>query len=87
MPKQRYKRVSLWEQHMKAPETTIIQAEKFLVADISLSEFGRKEIDIAEHEMPGLMAIRAKYSEEKPLQFKGSGSFGIIPQKRLHCRF
>ncbi len=52
---------------MKVPETTTIQAEKFLVADISLSEFGRKEIDIAEHEMPGLMAIRAKYSKEKPL--------------------
>ncbi len=52
---------------MKVPETTTIQAEKFLVADISLSEFGRKEIGIAEHEMPGLMAIRAKYSEEKPL--------------------
>ena len=52
---------------MRVTETTTIQAEKFLVADISLSEFGRKEIDIAEHEMPGLMAIRAKYSEEKPL--------------------
>ena len=38
-----------------------------LVADISLAEFGRKEIGIAEHEMPGLMAIREKYSPEKPL--------------------
>ncbi len=41
--------------------------ESFLVADISLSEFGRKEIEIAEHEMPGLMSIRKKYSTEKPL--------------------
>ena len=40
----------------------------YKVADISLAEFGRKEIDIAEHEMPGLMSIRRKYSAEKPLQ-------------------
>lgn len=36
----------------------------YRVADISLAEFGRKEIDIAEHEMPGLMAIRKKYASE-----------------------
>ena len=41
---------------------------KYLVSDISLSDFGRKEIEIAEHEMPGLMSIRDKYSSEKPLQ-------------------
>ena len=40
----------------------------YKVADISLAEFGRKEIDIAEKEMPGLMAIRKKYSTSKPLQ-------------------
>ncbi len=39
----------------------------YKVADISLSEWGRKEIEIAEHEMPGLMAVRAKYGESKPL--------------------
>ncbi len=39
-----------------------------IVSDISLSDFGRKEIEIAEHEMPGLMAIRKKYSDEKPLK-------------------
>ncbi len=37
------------------------------VADISLADFGRKEIEIAEKEMPGLMAIRKKYSEKQPL--------------------
>ena len=37
------------------------------VKDISLAEFGRKEIDIAEHEMPGLMALREKYASDKPL--------------------
>src|SRR5690554_5369204 len=42
----------------------------YKIDDISLADFGRKEIDIAEHEMPGLMAIREKYATEKPL--KGS---------------
>ncbi len=48
----------------------------YKVADISLAEFGRKEIDIAEHEMPGLMAIRKKYSQEKPL--KGARVMGSL---------
>jgi adenosylhomocysteinase len=39
----------------------------FKVKDISLAEFGRKEISIAESEMPGLMALREEYSEKKPL--------------------
>ncbi|MFK8047351.1 MAG: adenosylhomocysteinase [Halioglobus sp.] len=41
--------------------------EDFKVADISLSEWGRRELDIAESEMPALMAMRAKYSASKPL--------------------
>ena len=40
----------------------------YKVADITLADFGRKEIAIAEHEMPGLMALRAKYAGQKPLQ-------------------
>src|SRR5690554_1636426 len=39
----------------------------YKVADINLAEFGRKEIDIAEKEMPGLMAIRKKFGPSKPL--------------------
>src|SRR3989475_11802729 len=39
----------------------------YKVADISLADFGRKEISIAEKEMPGLMAIREKYAPQKPL--------------------
>src|SRR5580765_6400043 len=39
----------------------------YKVADISLADFGRKEISIAEKEMPGLMAIREKYAKDKPL--------------------
>jgi len=42
--------------------------EDYKIADITLADFGRKEIDIAEHEMPGLMQTRAKYGPEKPLQ-------------------
>ena len=41
---------------------------KYKIADISLAAFGRKEIEIAEKEMPGLMSIRKKYSVEKPLK-------------------
>src|SRR3954453_3043518 len=40
---------------------------QFSVADLGLAEFGRKEISLAEHEMPGLMAMRARYGETKPL--------------------
>src|SRR5437764_7371232 len=42
-------------------------ATDYKVADISLADFGRKEIDIAEQEMPGLMSIRNKYAAGKPL--------------------
>ena len=41
---------------------------KYKVRDISLADFGRKEIEIAEKEMPGLLAIRNKYSSQKPLK-------------------
>ena len=40
----------------------------FKVANVQLADFGRKEIEIAEHEMPGLMALRKKYGKEKPLR-------------------
>ena len=39
----------------------------YLVADMNLADWGRKEIEVSEHEMPGLMALRKKYGEEKPL--------------------
>ena len=45
----------------------------YKVADITLADFGRKEIDLAEQEMPGLMALREKYGETKPL--KGARKF------------
>src|ERR1700704_2506907 len=40
----------------------------FKVADLSLAAFGRKEIQLAEHEMPGLMSIRREYAEAQPLR-------------------
>jgi adenosylhomocysteinase len=51
-------------------------AQKFKVADISLAAFGRREIELAEVEMPGLMAIRQKYAEDQPL--KGARIAGCL---------
>ena len=48
----------------------------YKVADINLADFGRKEIELAEKEMPGLMALRAKYGESKPL--KGARIMGSL---------
>jgi len=50
--------------------------ENFKVKDISSAEFGRKEISIAESEMPGLMALREEYSQTKPL--KGARIIGCL---------
>jgi adenosylhomocysteinase len=46
---------------------TTTPVQDFKVADLSLADWGRKEITIAEQEMPGLMSIREKYAKEKPL--------------------
>ncbi|SLN57421.1 Adenosylhomocysteinase [Roseovarius albus] len=51
-------------------------AKDYVVKDISLASFGRKELDIAETEMPGLMSLRAEYGEVKPL--KGSRIVGSL---------
>ena len=42
--------------------------EDYKIKDINLADFGRKEIEIAEKEMPGLMATRKKYGSDKPLK-------------------
>jgi adenosylhomocysteinase len=59
---------------MTVTETSTHQDYK--VADISLAEFGRKEITLAEHEMPGLMAMRGEYGESQPL--KGARIMGSL---------
>ncbi|MFG3620095.1 adenosylhomocysteinase [Nocardia sp. NPDC047654] len=53
----------------------------YKVADLSLADFGRKEIRLAEHEMPGLMALRREYAEVRPLQgARISGSLHMTVQ-------
>jgi adenosylhomocysteinase len=59
---------------MTVTETSTQQDYK--VADISLAEFGRKEITLAEHEMPGLMAMREEYGQSQPL--KGARIMGSL---------
>ena len=48
-------------------KVTIMTAQDYVVKDISLAEFGRKELDIAETEMPGLMSLREEFGDSKPL--------------------
>ncbi|MFY8086608.1 MAG: adenosylhomocysteinase, partial [Rubrivivax sp.] len=45
-----------------------LQSDAYAIADLSLAEWGRKELTIAESEMPALMAIRAEYKEKQPLK-------------------
>jgi adenosylhomocysteinase len=52
---------------MQMETMTYIETLPYKVADLDLAAFGRKEIEIAEKEMPGLMAIRRKFADEKPL--------------------
>src|SRR5690242_759573 len=48
--------------------TTTSAATDYKVADLGLADFGRKEITLAEHEMPGLMALRREYAAQQPLK-------------------
>ena len=57
-------------------KTQTEQYVKFKVKDISLAEWGRKEIKLAEVEMPGLMSLRAEYGAQKPL--KGARIAGCL---------
>mgnify|MGYP001156468025 CR=1 FL=1 len=56
--------------------TELFSTLPYKVADITLADFGRKEIDLAEKEMPSLMALREKYGESKPL--KGARIMGSL---------
>ena len=66
----------------------------FIVADLKLADWGRKEIAIAETEMPGLMAIRDEYAAAQPLRgARITGSLGVMqyflyarPRRRRDCR-
>ena len=68
-------------------------AKDYIVTDIALADWGRKELTIAETETPGLMALRAKYGEEKPLKgARIAGSLhmtiqtGVLIVMTLLCR-
>ena len=61
---------------MTALSTSTDTAHDFKVADLSLADFGRKEIRLAEHEMPGLMAIREEFAASQPL--KGARIMGSL---------
>src|SRR5690242_15388725 len=66
-----------------APELTVDVRNgiDYKVADLSLAEFGRKEIRLAEHEMPGLMALRREYADVAPLKgARVSGSLHMTVQ-------
>jgi adenosylhomocysteinase len=66
---------------MTAERLQTINGIDFAVADLSLAEFGRKEIRLAEHEMPGLMALRREYAEVFPLRgARVSGSLHMTVQ-------
>ena len=70
---------------MSAKKKVIKKKQKdYAVADISLAGFGRKEMEIAEYEMPGLMALRNKYGAEKPLKgAKITGSLHMTIQTAM----
>ena len=58
------------------PMTETANKPAYKVADMSLAEWGRREITIAENEMPGLMSLRAQHGESKPL--KGARIAGCL---------
>jgi adenosylhomocysteinase len=61
---------------LKSLKMTVDQNVKFKVKDLSLAEWGRKEIRLAEAEMPGLMSIREEYGKQQPL--KGARIAGCL---------
>ena len=73
------------EQMQKEKEIKPVDTQlPYKIADISLAEFGRKEMKLAENEMPGLMAIRKKYGTEKPLAgMKVMGSLHMTIQTAM----
>ena len=60
-------------------------SQDYVIADAGLAEWGRREISIAENEMPGLMALREKYGAEKP--FKRCSDCRLPAHDYSNCRF
>ena len=61
---------------MNPPTAAVDTKQDFKVADLSLADYGRNEIILAEHEMPGLMQTRAEYADAQPL--KGARIMGSL---------
>ncbi len=69
---------------VKSKVQKIDAALPYKVADISLADWGRKEMQLAENEMPGLMAVRKKYAKQKPLKgLKITGSLHMTIQTAM----
>ena len=67
--------------YMTELKADVLNGIDFKVADLGLAEFGRKEIRLAEHEMPGLMALRREYADVAPLKgARISGSLHMTVQ-------
>ena len=65
----------------KSLTTDVVNGIEFKVADLSLAEFGRKELDLAEYEMPGRMSLRREYADVQPLKgARISGSLHMTVQ-------
>src|SRR5690349_10405809 len=63
--------LSNWNQTREVSMNAVVKPEAgkdYVIADIKLAEWGRKELNIAESEMPGLMAIREEYAKSQPLK-------------------
>ena len=60
-------------------------AKTYKVADINLAAFGRREIELAEQEMPGLMMTREKYASDQPL--KGARIAGCLHMSMYHLLY
>ena len=58
--------------------TAALQTRDYVIADLGLAAFGRKEMDIAETEMPGLMALRKEFGSSKPLKDARITRFSLI---------
>lgn len=54
------------------PKSTLSAKTDYRVADLNLAPFGRKEIHLAEHEMPGLRSLRKEFGQSKPSRVVGS---------------
>jgi len=66
--------------------TRAMGREPFKVKDLSLAEFGRNEIRLAEFEMPGLMALRAEYGKAKPLKGGQIGRLFSFHDQKIKAR-